>query len=49
MNMSQVATKELLLHPYLDNSKHEATLEIIDVYKIKDYNNEYIAKIRKID
>jgi len=48
VNIETILSKEKLLAPYLDNSKQSIALEIIDVYKIKDYSNEYIAEIKEL-
>lgn len=36
------------LDKYFNNSKYELTFEINDLYKIKDYENQYTARIIKI-
>ena len=38
-----------VLEKYFSNSKYELTFEIRDLYKIKDYENQYVAKVIKIN
>jgi competence protein ComEC len=48
-SMYNVFFKGISLEKYFDNSKHDIVIEVQDVYKIKDHNNEYIVKLRGID
>jgi DNA-binding MarR family transcriptional regulator len=47
--MVNIEEKNKTLENYFSNEKQEITLEITDTYKIKDYSNEYIAKVIKIN
>lgn len=48
-NLSIINNNELLLKSYFNSKKHNLDIEIIDVYKINDYNNDYLAKLNNID
>ena len=49
LNLKNIKYNESLFHKYSNNSEHKLIIEIIDIYKIKDYSIEYIAKINKIN
>ena len=49
INTNNILLKEKILEDYFDNSKHKITFEILDTHKIKDFENEYIAKVKSIN
>lgn len=49
INLNNIEFNEILLNKYNNNLKHNLVFEIIDSYKIKDFNNEYIVKVNEID
>lgn len=48
-NLNQIDENNNFIEIYDSNFQNNIKLEIIDTYKIKDYNNEYIARLIKVN
>jgi hypothetical protein len=48
-NLNLVEKNDNFIKIYDNNFQNKIKLEIIDTYKIKDYDNEYIAKLIKVN
>lgn len=48
-SLNKINSNINVLEKYFNNSRHNLELTILDVYKIKDYSSEFIAKVDKID
>jgi len=47
--LNQIDENNNFIEIYDSNFQNNIKLEIIDTYKIKDYNNEYIARLIKVN